>query len=120
MKIIKTFLLIYFNLVLFVQGQEKLSLAGTWQVKLDPNDQGIAGQWWNNSFDETLNLPGSLTENNIGYKVDLNTPWTGNVFDSTYFRSDYYKKYRTGDIKVPFWLLSDVYYRGVAWYHSVA
>ena len=116
MKIFKSFLYIYFAFVVYVQGQEKLSLAGTWQVKLDPNNQGIAGEWWKNSFAETVKLPGSLTENNIGYKVDLNTPWTGNVIDSTYFRSDVYKKYRTGDIKVPFWLLSDVYYRGVAWY----
>lgn len=116
MKIIKSLLFIYFIFLISAHGQEKLSLAGTWQIKLDPNNQGIANEWWKIGFYETLKLPGSLTGNNIGHKVDLNTPWTGNVIDSTYFKSNKYEKYRNGDIKVPFWLLSNVYYRGVAWY----
>lgn len=116
MKTFKSFVFVYFAFIMFSYGQEKLSLAGTWQVKLDPYKQGIAGEWWKNEFSETLKLPGSLTENNIGYKVDINTPWTGNVIDSTYFYSDKYQNYRTDNIKVPFWLLSEVYYRGVAWY----
>ncbi len=116
MKIIRYILFIQSVFVNIAQGQDKISLAGTWQLKLDPDNVGIAKEWWKNTFAETVKLPGSLTENKIGNKVDLNTPWIGNVFDSTYYYAEAYKKYRSGDIKVPFWLLSDVYYRGIAWY----
>ncbi|MBM3288877.1 MAG: hypothetical protein FJY92_01875 [Candidatus Hydrogenedentes bacterium] len=41
-------------------------LAGTWAFRLDPNNEGIEGQWQSAPFDDTVQLPGSLDENGKG------------------------------------------------------
>ena len=97
-------------------SQNKISLAGSWQCRLDPNELGLREHWWLASYSSQINLPGSLTENGIGNDVTLQTPWVGDVFDSTYFMASQYKKYREGDIKIPFWLKPVKYYAGPAWY----
>jgi hypothetical protein len=43
-----------------------LSLAGTWSLRLDPDDIGEVEQWYLGGFSETVCLPGSLDENGIG------------------------------------------------------
>ena len=97
-------------------GQNQLSLAGDWQLRLDPDDRGLREHWWLQPFADNVKLPGSLTENGKGDAVTLQTPWVGDILDSTYFYSDKYKKYREGDIKIPFWLKPTKYYAGPAWY----
>ena len=97
-------------------GQNRLSLAGDWQLRMDPADQGQREHWWLQPFIDTVKLPGSLTENGKGDAVTLQTPWVGDIADSTYFHNDKYKKYRDGDLKIPFWLKPDRYYSGPAWY----
>ena len=99
-----------------LQAQERKSLAGTWQVKLDPQDEGLQAHWWEKAFPEKAQLPGSLASNNLGYKVSLATPWTGDVIDSSYFFLEKYAKYRQGDIKIPFWLKPKRHFVGPAWY----
>ncbi len=99
-----------------LQAQERKSLAGTWQVKLDPQDEGLQAHWWEKAFPEKAQLPGSLASNNLGYKVSLATPWTGDVIDSSYFVLEKYAKYRQGDIKIPFWLKPKRHFIGPAWY----
>ncbi|MFH1195107.1 MAG: sugar-binding domain-containing protein [bacterium] len=98
-------------------AQSKIDLHGKWQFAIDSLDKGIEEKWFVQSYSETLNLPGSLTENGIGNKVNLSTNWTGDIIDSTFFYSAEYEKYRRPEnFKVPFWLQPDVYYCGVAWY----
>ena len=97
-------------------GQNKISLAGEWQLRLDSLDVGLRQHWWLLNYTDQIILPGSLTENGKGNEVTLQTPWVGDVFDSTYFFSDKYKKYREGSIKIPFWLKPVKYYAGPAWY----
>ena len=97
-------------------GQNKISLAGEWQCRLDPDDLGLRQHWWQATYSDRVNLPGSLTENGKGNDVTLQTPWVGDVIDSVYFVSDKYRKYREGDIKIPFWLKPVKYYAGPAWY----
>ncbi|RAK02296.1 glycosyl hydrolase family 2 [Larkinella arboricola] len=97
-------------------GQNKLSLAGEWQLRLDPNDLGLRQHWWQMEYTDRVTLPGSLAENGKGNDITLQTPWTGDVFDSTYFVSERYQKYRQGDVKIPFWLKPVKYYTGPAWY----
>jgi hypothetical protein len=99
-------------------AQDKLSLAGEWQLRLDPGDAGLRQAWWKlpAGFDDTVKLPGSLATNGKGNPVTLDTPWTGQIVDSSYFISDRYEKYRKGDLKMPFWLKPDHYYAGPAWY----
>ena len=97
----------------------EISLAGEWGFRIDSLDQGIDQQWYNLGFDETVKLPGSMAENGKGDEVDVNTDWTGNIIDRSYFTDKKYEKYRQpGNIKIPFWLKPVKYYKGAAWYQK--
>ena len=102
-----------------ITAQDKLSLAGEWQLRLDPDDKGLREDWWKPSyaFNDKVKLPGSLTTNGKGNPVTLDTPWMGEIIDSSYFFADRYKKYRKDPVKIPFWLKPDLYYAGPAWYN---
>jgi hypothetical protein len=98
---------------------QQLSLAGEWKFKIDSLNMGIENLWYQKAFDEAINLPGSMAENGKGYEVDLNTPWTGDIVDKSYFTAAKYEKYRQpGNIKIPFWLKPVKYYKGSAWYQK--
>lgn len=97
--------------------EQKIDLSGEWQFAADPEDLGIAGEWFSKSLDERVSLPGSMTTNEKGNDVDITTPWTGQVVDSSFFKDDKYARYRTpGNFKVPFWLQPVKHYVGAAWY----
>jgi len=97
----------------------KISLAGEWKFKIDSLDMGVDDRWYNELADETVMLPGSMAENGKGYEVTVNTDWTGDIVDKSYFTSERYEKYRQpGNIKIPFWLKPVKYYKGVAWYQK--
>ncbi len=97
---------------------DRISLAGEWQFRIDSLDQGIGMEWYNVSFDETVELPGSMAENGKGFEVTVNTDWTGDIIDKSYFTDPKYEIYRQpGNIKIPFWLKPVKYYKGVAWYN---
>jgi len=52
-----------------------------------------------------------------GDPVAVNTPWTGEIVDRSWFTAPEYEKYRQpGNIKVPFWLQPERHYVGAAWY----
>jgi len=94
-----------------------IDLSGQWHIKLDPADTGTTEMWFNESFVEQINLPGSLQEQGYGDDVGVETQWTGRIVDRSYFTTPEYEKYRTsGNVKVPFWLNPDKHYVGVAWY----
>ena len=96
-----------------------MSLAGEWRFRIDSLDKGIDQQWYNLAFDETVKLPGSMAENGKGEEVTVNTDWTGNIIDRSYFTDKKYEKYRQpGNIKIPFWLKPVKYYKGAAWYQK--
>lgn len=96
-----------------------ISLAGEWKFVLDPEDTGVGEQWQTKAFTEAVHLPGSLQEQGKGNEVDVNTKWTGQIVDSSWYTSPKYEKYRqAGNIKVPFWLNPDKHYVGVAWYQK--
>ena len=66
---------------------------------------------------ETLYLPGSLQEQGKGEDIGLDTKWTGQIVDSSWYKAPEYAAYRKpGNIKVPFWLNPDKHYTGAAWY----
>ncbi len=97
--------------------REHLSLAGEWQFGIDSLDRGVMDEWYNKDFSETVKLPGSMTENGKGNEVTVNTEWTGDIVDQSYFVEKRYEAYRKeGNIKIPFWLKPVKYYKGVAWY----
>jgi beta-galactosidase/beta-glucuronidase len=98
---------------------ERLSLAGEWKFKIDSLNQGIEQQWYTQEFNESVTLPGSMAENGKGEEVAVNTEWTGDIVDQSYFTDRKYEKYRQpGNIKIPFWLKPVKYYKGAAWYQK--
>jgi hypothetical protein len=103
----------------FMSNDNKISLAGEWTFRIDTVDVGIQQEWFNQQFTEKVNLPGSMNTNGKGFEVDVNTPWTGNMWNRIWHEGKEYEKYREpGNIKVVFWLQPDKYYAGVAWYQK--
>ncbi len=97
----------------------KIDLAGEWRFAADPNDEGLSGKWYSRQLEEKVSLPGSMNSNGKGPDVSLETTWTGQILDSTFFKSPAYEKYRRPDnFKVPFWLQPLKHYQGAAWYQK--
>ena len=100
-------------------NESKINLAGTWSFKIDTADAGIQQEWFKQTFSEMVNLPGSMNTNGKGFDVDVNTPWTGSMWNRAWYEGKDYEKYRGKDnTKVVFWLQPDKYYTGVAWYQK--
>jgi hypothetical protein len=100
-----------------VLAQNKIDISGNWEFAMDPSDKGITERWYAKSFDEFVKLPGSMTENGKGFDISLDTKWTGDILDSSFFKLPQYERFRQKDnFKVPFWLQPIKSYYGVAWY----
>jgi len=94
-----------------------LSLAGQWRFSLDPGGVGLEARWFERELAETIRLPGSLEEQGYGNDVSVDTQWTGNIIDESWYTEPEYEKYRQpGNVKIPFWLQPDKHYVGPAWY----
>ena len=118
----KKYLLILFSFLALTacrQADNKQSLQGEWRFALDRDDRGLTEQWYTRSLTDTIHLPGSLQEQGYGDEVGIETPWTGQIVDKSWYDSPLYEKFRQpGNIKVPFWLNPDRHYVGVAWYQK--
>lgn len=96
-----------------------IDLSGKWKFRIDPNNVGIQEKWFENNFSETVLLPGSMTENEKGNDISIDTKWTGSIIDKSWFTDEKYEKYRqTDNVKVPFWLQPKKHYVGPAWYQK--
>ncbi|MFA6286416.1 MAG: sugar-binding domain-containing protein [Opitutaceae bacterium] len=84
-----------------------INLSGAWEFALG-NTPGYVHR---------INLPGSLQVQGYGDEVTVDTPWTGQIVDRSWFTADRYASYRRpGNIKIPFWLQPEKHYVGAAWY----
>ncbi len=100
-------------------AENKISLEGVWHFKMDPDDEGVNEHWFNRQLHETVQLPGSMKENEKGFELTLQTQWTGSIYDSSWFFTPRLEKYRQPDnLKFPFWLTPDKHYVGPAWYQK--
>lgn len=98
---------------------QKIDLSGEWTFAADPEDLGVTDMWFSQMLPEVIQLPGSMTSNGKGNDVDYNTPWTGQVVDSSFFLDPAYARFREpGNFKVPFWLQPVKHYVGAAWYQK--
>ena len=96
-----------------------LDLSGQWSFQIDRKDEGVEGKWFTKPLNDHITLPGSMASNGKGDDIAVNTPWTGSIFDSAFFKSPEFAPYRqAGNIKVPFWLQPVKYFKGVAWYQK--
>ena len=97
----------------------EISLAGRWSFKLDPKDAGQQEKWYAGKLAESIKLPSSTAENGYGDDPSVDTKWTGQIVDKSWFTEDKYEKYRqAGSIKIPFWLTPVKHYVGPAWYQK--
>lgn len=98
---------------------DKIDLAGEWMFRVDSLDQGEKQKWFGQTLTERITLPGSMTTNGKGDEVSIKTPWIGSIIDSSWFFKPQYEKYRkAGNVKIPFWLQPVKYYKGAAWYQK--
>lgn len=98
-------------------GREMRSLAGRWRFQSDPERKGRNEEWFARSLGKTIELPGSMPENGYGDDVTIETEWTGQIVDKSWYTDPKYAPYRAPDnIKVPFWLTPVKHYVGPAWY----
>jgi hypothetical protein len=92
---------------LSVEAQETINLAGDWELSLGDSLH----------YNDYVILPGSLLTNGKGNPVSVKTPWTGSLYDSSYYFNPYMEKYRVeGNMKFPFFLTPETHYVGYAWY----
>ncbi|MHC4325438.1 MAG: sugar-binding domain-containing protein, partial [Planctomycetota bacterium] len=96
-----------------------ISLAGSWSFRLDPTDSGQQEKWYAGKLADSVELPGSTAENGFGNDPSVDTKWTGQIVDKSWFTEDKYEKYRQpGSVKVPYWLTPVKHYVGPAWYQK--
>lgn len=98
---------------------QKVDLSGTWHFAIDRTNVGVKEKWYARILDDSINLPGSMPEKLKGDDISIHTQWVGGIYDSSYFFNPYMEKYRIeGQMKIPFFLTPDKYYKGVAWYQK--
>lgn len=101
------------------QESTSIDLSGTWQFQMDPEDLGETESWFAKDLPETVQLPGSMVENEKGYNITLQTEWTGGVRNPEWFNDPFYAPYHDStSIRFPYWLQPDKKYTGAAWYQK--
>jgi hypothetical protein len=123
-NLFRFFLLIFLSNAIFsckeAKNETAIDLSGEWAFQIDSLDKGMEEKWFSKNLNDKIQLPGSMTENMKGFDVDSNTRWTGQIMDSSWHKSEKYKKYRQpGNVKIAFWLQPVKYYKGAAWYQKV-
>jgi hypothetical protein len=118
-KLVGLFVLLCLSIHLFATADKVINLKGKWNFAIDEADQGISAKWFSKKLSDSINLPGSMVENLKGYKITLNTKFTGSIYDSSWFFNPRMAKYRQPEnLKMPFWLTQLNRYDGLAWYQK--
>jgi len=100
-------------------NNSQIDLSGDWKFALDPENKGIEQEWHKTSLDGSIKLPGSLQVQGFGDDVTLQTKWTGQILDTTWYKNPVYARYiEKNGPAVPFWLTPEKHYVGVAWYQK--
>ena len=99
------------------KGPNIVDLSGQWEFRLDPKGEGEQQQWYRSPLSDRIRLPGSTAQAGYGDGVRVDTAWTGQIVDRSWFTDEQYAPYRKeGQVKVPFWLTPVKHYVGPAWY----
>jgi hypothetical protein len=101
---------------LWLHAQQKLSLAGEWQIKIDKEDAGIKEKWYLQQLKGPLKLPGSMQAQGYGDNPSVRTKWIGEKSERFLEQKKYAPYYPDDNFKFPFWLTPKKYYTGPAWY----
>ena len=110
--------IIYHLLFSSAAAQQIISLAGIWDFAV--GDTTVAkGSPLRTKYYDYVSLPGSMLTNDKGVPVSLTTPWTGSLYDSSFYFNPRMEAYRQADnIKFPFFLTPSKHYVGAAWYRK--
>ena len=115
--IVLTLLAVSFASAGLAAEDASVDLSGEWQFRLDADDAGIQQRWFAADLPHLIRLPGSLQSQGYGNDPAVDTQWTGDIIDRSWFEDPQYAKYREdGNVKVTFWLQPDKHYVGPAWY----
>jgi beta-galactosidase/beta-glucuronidase len=71
-----------------------ISLAGTWRFQLDRDDMGVEEHWFDRALTHRIELPGALQNQGFGDDISVETKWTANVNDRSWYTSPKFEKYR--------------------------
>ena len=97
------------------QGATVQSLAGDWQVQINP--VANPATWSPAESVQTVRLPGSIQAQGLGDGISTETKWIGGVADKAWITSPRYEKYRQkDDPKIPFWFQPDKHFVGTVAY----
>ncbi|NLH18061.1 MAG: beta-galactosidase [Phycisphaerae bacterium] len=97
------------------QSGNTIDLSGSWNFRLDPKGTGTPQDM--TAVKQTIHLPGSTAQAGYGDDIRVDTAWTGDIVDRSWFTEEQYEPYRKeGQVKVPFWLTPVKHYVGPAWY----
>jgi len=111
------FIIMFFGSCTAGKAGNEIDLSGDWEFQIDSLDKGTEGKWYATRLNDKIKLPGSMATNGKGNDVTANTKWTGGIWDSTWYKSPDFAKYRQpGNTKISFWLQPAKHYTGVAWY----
>jgi len=102
-----------------LSAQNVISLEGAWDFAVGERAGSTHAQLMPPTvYSDYVMLPGSMLTNGKGDAVSVNTPWTGSLYDSSYYFNPYMEKYRhEGRMKFPFFLTPERHFVGLAWYH---
>ncbi len=94
-----------------------IDLSGEWRFALDPSNQGVVGNWFDQALPNKIMLPGVLQSQGYGDEISTKTPWVLSLYDRNWFERDDFKAYiKPGSTKVPFLSQPPRHYVGPAWY----
>ena len=99
------------------QRPATLDLSGQWRFTLDPSNQGVTANWFDQSLADKISLPGVLQSQGYGDDIGTKTPWVLSLYDHFWYEREDYKNYtKPGSTKVPFLSQPPKHYTGAAWY----
>ena len=93
-----------------LQAQVSIDLSGQWEFQQGESSPTA-------TYNDKIQLPGSMLTNGKGNIVSVKTQWTGSLYDSSFYFNPYMERYRVeGQMKFPFFLTPSKEYVGTAWY----
>ena len=55
----------------FSSSAQTINLSGKWELRLDPKNEGLASNYWAQPFDDTIQLPGTISLAHKGVPISL-------------------------------------------------
>ncbi|VGO12684.1 hypothetical protein PDESU_01237 [Pontiella desulfatans] len=76
------FMLMALPVIGCLADDQVMDFSGSWGFRLDPDNAGIAAQWYGSETDQILTLPGCLQEQGYGNVPGPDTVWMNPVVNS--------------------------------------